>query len=140
MRSFKVKRRSICVSNAREYRAMRLRPFSLARYMAASAWLTSVPASLPSSGYAATPMLADRCSSRSSPVKGLASASSTCWASALTVSVSSIATQNWSPPRRASNARWPASARMRCAARFSTWLPMWWPIASLTVLKWSSPM
>lgn len=103
---------------------MRLRPFSLARYMAASARLTSVAASLPSSGNIATPMLADRCTSRSPPENGLASASSTCCASVSALSGTSIATQNWSPPSRASNARWPTSARMRCAATLSTWLPM----------------
>ncbi|MEZ5133686.1 MAG: hypothetical protein R2699_01140 [Acidimicrobiales bacterium] len=120
--------------------SQRPRPFSLARYMAASASRMRVPGWASGSSGKAMPRLAPTWISASSMAKAPESASMTRSAIA-TASArpwrSSQSTTNSSPPKRAMVSPGRSACRRRSVISTSSRSPTSWPRLSLTILKWS---
>ena len=117
-----------------------LRPESLARYMARSAFLSKASTSWPSRG--ATAMPSDAVTTTSSPcsVKGCPSCSMTCLAATAISSSCGMPPskiRNSSPASRASVSDVRSLEPSRSATRHSSSSPTAWPSESFTVLKLS---
>ena len=120
-----------------------LRPRSLARYMARSAFFSRSSGVSPWAGNMARPMDRPTCRLCPSSMKGSAKRSRMCPATLAEASAlvgPSMTTTNSSPPRRATVSRRRTAPFRRTATSWSSLSPVEWPMESLMSLKRSRSM